>query len=906
MATPRLTQRLTALLARVYAGQPFARDAAQFLDEAAAHEWRARRWRGLAALCVLVCRDAVRIRVRGPALPLTTPTRGPRAPRSSRSLFMDRFQADLRHAARTLGRAPGFTAIAVLTLGLGIGATTAVYAVVDGAILRPFPYHDMDSIVLLGEMDRENAQPKSVAWPNFVDWRARNDVMRELGIYRGTTLNVTGADLPERLVGALVSASVFDTMGIPPLRGRAFTAADDEATVGRIVIISERLWRRRFSARDDVLGASIQINNEAYSIVGVMPASMRFPSRTTDMWLPLGQFVTSFPPRGAHPGLTAVGRLRPGVTIDRARAAFEVIAQQLEQEYPDSNKGATITVDSYLELIVRDVRPAMQMLLAAVGLLLLIACANLTGLQLARGEARQRELAIRAALGAGRRRLVRQLLVESTLLGLLGGVAGVALAYGAIAAFTAVPPSTIPRIDLVGIDWRVLAFALFVSILTVVLVGMLPALRASRPALQDALSEGRANSGGVRAVRLRKTLVVAQIAVAVMLLVGAGLLTKSFGRLLAIDLGFETDRAVTMRYALPNAKYPTPDAWMSFHDRLLESLKTVPGVDAVGVNSALPLEGGASESPVIKEGDPPPSPESRPAMCMFQTTAGDYFAAMGIRLVRGRTFDGRDGRGSAPVIVVDESLVARLFPNVDPIGRRIAFEFEGAPPAAPRPIWREIVGVVATVRHYGLLANRPFVQLYVPHTQLAFWSRERRPSMALAVKPAPGHERETLVADVRRAVAAVDATIPLYNVVPMRTYLDIATEAPRLSSTLLTGFAGLALVLAIVGVYGMLSYIVALRTREIGVRIALGARKADILRGVVGQGLVLTGIGLAVGLLLAVAASRLLASQLYQVSPTDAVVYVGAAVVLAVVAAIASAIPARRASSVDPLTALRN
>ena len=902
---PPLVRVLSRLLVAGYRFGGVPRDEArQFLDDAIDEAWRRRRWSGLFLVIVVVVCDLARVVTGRAALAVTAESarRRPAPPLNERSSPMDRLFADLRYSIRGLARTPGFTAISVLTLSLGIGASTAVYAVVDGAILRPFPYPDMPSIVLLTERNRENGQGMSVSWWNFVDWKAGQDSFRELGLYRTAVLNLGGTELPERLSGALVSASVFDTMGIAPVRGRVFNASDDAPSVGRLAVVSERLWQTRFAGREDFVGSDVLLNNEPYRVVGIMPAGMRFPSRVTDVWLPLGLFVNTFPPRGAHPGLTAVGRLKPGVTIDQARTAMDVIARRLETQYPDSNKNNTVTVTSYHGAIVENVRPAMTLLLVAVGLLVLIGCANLASLCLARAEARQRELTIRSALGAGRGRLVRQLLLEAAILSVAGGALGVLVALGAIRAFIAARPSTIPRIDLIGIDWRVLGFAGAVSLATVLLFAVMPALRASKPDLQNTLRDVRTGSG-LRALRLRRALVGAQLAVAMVLLVGAGLVMKSLVRLNEIQTGFDSNQVITARLTLPDAKYPTAAAWTGFQLQLIEQLGGIAGVEAFGVNTALPMEGGGSESSMIKEGDPPPSSGHPPAMSLFQSVGGDYFKAMGIPLRRGRVFDGRDRTGGTLVVVVDDVLVAKLFPSEDPIGRRVSFENTGPSPADPRPIWREIVGVVGTIKHYGLRVDRPFFQLYVPITQLPVWQQTRRPAVAIVARTSA--EPAAFATGVRQAVARVDPTVPIYSVVPMTEYVRAQTEPQRLTSGLLVGFAAIALTLAMIGVYGVLSYSVTLRTREIGVRMALGAGRAAVLRHIVSQGMIMAAVGLVIGVGLAYAASQLIATQLYEVSPTDAATYVVVSGLLAAVAFAASVIPARRASSVDPLVALR-
>ena len=899
-------------LARWYppAGDCSADEAAAFLDAALVDGWRDRGWRGALRVVAIAATDLARVRTGRAPLPLTLaahssfvrffPDTPPLA--SPRASLMDRLIGDFRYSLRTLRKTPAFTAVAVITLALGIGATTAVYAVVDGVLLRPFTYPFMDRLVLMNEVTA-SGQAMSISWPNFEDWRAQNDVFEEIGVYRNAAVAIVGGDSAERLNGSLVSASVFASMGIAPIAGRTFNERDDAPGAARVAIISERVWRGRFGARTDVVGLPVTLNSQPFTIVGVMPAGMRFPSRLTDVWLPLGLFISTFPrDRGAHPGLMGVARLKPGVDLDRARASMSAVAARLGEQYPTSNRGNGIALNAYYELIVQNIRPVLGMLLGAVGMLLLIACSNLASLMLARAESRHRELAVRSALGASRVRLIRQVLLESAILAAVGGMLGIGLAFLGVRAFVDSQPTTVPRIDLLGIDWRVLVFALTVSGITVVLFGLLPALRASRPDLQFALRSTRAGSGR-RAVHLRRLLVGGQVAVAAVLLVGAGLFARSLVKLTSIELGFDPTRVLTMRLNLPEARYATTDAWIGFHRTLLDRLTGLPGAEIIGINSAVPLEGGGSESGVMKEGDPPPSPDRPMQPSLFQATGGDYFKAMGIELLNGRVFEARDRAGATPVVVVDESLAAKLFGGNNPVGRRIAFEFRGHGPSS-QPLWREVIGVVRHVKHYGIVSEPPFVQLYAPFEQLPIWMENRRPAMALLVRTAS--DPDAMVSTIRRGVAAIDPTIPVYGVQPLRAIVAQSTEQPRLSAMLVTAFAGLALLLAAVGVYGVLAYVVSQRTREIGVRVALGARGHDIVRQIVTQGLLLAVAGLAVGLAGAAALASFVGTLLYEVSPRDAMSFAGTAALLVVVAAIASVIPARRASNVDPLIALRS
>jgi putative ABC transport system permease protein len=882
------------------------RELSAFIASALTDAWTAGRTRTVAALLMDLSRDLARAWIGRSALPITARRIATSAHASRRSSPMDRLASDLRYAVRVLLRTPLFTTVAIVVLAIGIGTSTAVYAVVDGVLLRPYSYPDMGRIAILQERGG-NGQTMSVAWPTYLDWRAQNDVFEELGVYRAATVTLTGGQEPERLTGSFLSSSVFASMGIPPIAGRVFGEAEDQVGTPRVAVISERLWRNRFGAREDIVGHGVTLNAEPFTIVGVMPMGMRFPSRMTDVWIPLGLFVSGFPAsRGAHPGLTAVGRVKTGVTFDRARAGMDTVARRLGEQYPDTNKNLTVIVSSYYEQIVQNIRPTLYLLLGAVSLLLVMACTNLASLMLARAEGRHREFAVRAALGAARTRLVRQVLVEASLLAVVGGAAGVALAHALVQSFIAMRPTTIPRIDLLAVDWRVALFAVGLSAFTAIVVGLLPAIRAAAPDLQRHLRDVR-SSGSRRAVNLRRVLVVGQVAVAAVLLVGAGLLGKSLARLSAIDLGFSPSQLLTMRLALPNAAYPTPDTWISFHRDVVDRLTALAGVDAVGVNSALPLEGGGAESPVIKEGDPPPAPGRVETMCLFQSTGGEYFRAMGIDLKRGRFFETRDMTGP-PVAILDDTAAAKLFGAENPVGRRVAFEFEGAEgshTAGPMvPKWREVVGVVGTVKHYALLGGPPYVQIYAPYTQLPIWFRDRRPAMAVVLRTTG--DPDSMIASVRRTVASVDPRVPVYGVQPMTEYLGQQTEQPRLSALLMTGFGALAGLVAIIGLYGVLAYIVSQRTREIGVRLALGARRTDIVRQVVRSGLGLAVMGLVVGLGAAIGAMRWLTALLYQVSPTDGATFTWVAAGLLVTALVASLLPARRASRVDPLVALRS
>lgn len=810
---------------------------------------------------------------------------------------------DLRYALRLLIKTPAFTAVALLTLALGIGANAAIFSIVDGVMLRPLPYPEVQRIMLLNEAGREGGEI-SISWQNFQDWLTGNRTFEHLGVYRRTSVSLTGGDRPERLKGSMASAAVFRSLGMQPLLGRVFGDDEDRAGSGRVAIISEGLWRSRFGADPAIVGRDVPLDGQGVTIIGVMPEPFRFPARDTDVWVPLGPEVAGFPTdRGNHPGLYAVGRVKAGVGFEQTRADMQALADRLSSAYPDSNKYNTIAVVPLYEELVREVRPALLMLLGAVAFVLFIGCANLANLMLARADGRQREIAVRAALGAGKARIVRQLLTESVLLSLAGGALGILLARSAIQMLVAAGPASIPRLDQVAIDWRVLAFTTIVASATGIIFGLVPALRASSLDLNTTLKEASRGSTSGSARRLRGLLVVSEVALAFVLLIGAGLMMKSFDRLVAIDPGFKVEHVLTMRVALPEAKYPGREEWTNFHRELLRRISSLSGVEAAGINNGLPLEGDGSESGVLIEGRPMPAPDSPGTECLFQAVSPDYFGAMGMTLIKGRTFTDRDREGSTAVAIVDDWIVKTHFPNQDPIGKRLAFEFLGHSLQDPRPIWREIVGVVRHVEHYGLGVPSKRVQIYAPYEQLPLWLQDRRPAMALVVRTAI--QPNAMVKTIQGELASLDRDLPIYNVETMEEYFAENVAQPRFSMLLLGVFSGLALALAVIGIYGVLSYSVTQRTQEIGIRMSLGATRGAVMRLVLGYGMTLAAAGVAIGMIAALGVSRLLSSLLYQVSPTDPMVFGVITIVLACVAAGACYLPGRRATLVNPIDALR-
>jgi putative ABC transport system permease protein len=809
---------------------------------------------------------------------------------------------DVRYAIRALKKTPAVTTAAALSLALGIGATSAVFSVINGVMLRPLTYPDAHRLMLLSERNA-NGEPMSVAWQNFQDWSRDQKSFAAFGIYRSGTANLTGGDRPDRVSVAWGSSTMFTAAGIEPRLGRRFTAQEDIPGAPRVAVISERLWQNRLGSEPAVLGRDIVLNGDRYSVIGVMPSGMRFPSRTTDVWLPFGAIAGQLPAsRGNHPNLWVIGRLRDDVDMRQAQTEMDAIAGRLGEQFPESNHGSSIAVESLYEGVVRNVRPALYLLLAVVSCVLLIACGNVANLLLAKGERRHRELAVRAALGATRGRIVRQLLTEQLVLAAGSGVCGLALAFGGLRALVASAPSFLPRVDQIRIDPMVLAFTAAASILTGVMIGAAPALRASGWRLgASAKDVGRGRSRS--AVAIQGSLVVFQVAVALTLLASAGLLVRSFSKLMAVELGFATDNVVTMRVDLPTVKYPELPQWTGFHERLLEAVSAVPSIQHAALGTAVPLGGSGSESAVIAEGQPLPKADERPAGCTFVSVSGGYFAALGMPLLQGRTFSHLDRDGAPPVAIVDQGLVNLLFRGQDPLGKRIAFELLGDR-TDPKPIWREIVGIVPHVQYYGVASTSPRVQVYVPHTQIPAYNRgPRRPGlMVIARTPLPP---ENVAASVRAAAARIDPDLPIYAVTTLTAFVDQHIEQPRFTAVLVAAFSGLALLLSAIGIYGVLSYSVTTRTQEMGLRMALGATAADIRRLVLRQGLTLTAMGLGLGSVGAIAAGRLLRQQLFQVSPVDPVGLGAVSIVLFIVAAAATYVPARRGTRIDPAIALR-
>jgi putative ABC transport system permease protein len=809
--------------------------------------------------------------------------------------MMDTLLQDLRYALRSLVKSPGFTLITLITLALGIGANTAIFSVVNAVLLRALPFRDPDQLVVVRETYGDG-QEGSSSGPNFLDWKRRNHTLDGMTAWRGLNLALVGAGEPEEIRAATVDADFFKVLGVDPILGRGFAHGEDQGQA-TVVVLSEPLWRSRFGADPSILGRTISLSGQPYTVVGVMPPSTAYTG-PIQAWLPLGYGKGRSAQRGSH-SYDVVTRLKHGVTLEQAQADLGGIAKALEREFPATNGGRGVKLTPLTEDSVGTVRSALLLLTGAVGLVLLIACANVANLFLARAATRQRELAVRAALGAGRWRLTRQVLVEAVTLSVVGGLLGLLLASWAIDVLLALQPRGIPRLKEVGIDGTVLAFTLAISIAVGIAFGLLPALSMSRQDPAESFrGEGRGTSGGRPRSRFRSALVVAQVSLALVLLVGAALLIVSVRELSNVVLGFRPDGAMTFQLSISGSKYPDADTQHGYIDRIVERLREIPGVRQAGAVFFLPLSNGYSSGDISVEGRPAAEP-GHEQYAGFRIVAGDFLNALGVTLRQGRLLTPDDRKGAPLVTVVNEALVRRLFPGQNPIGQRLTF---GTPDSAQ---WRQIVGVVADVRQTGL-TTAPEPELYVPANQLTpdLWTVFMSIPLSFVVRS--DVKPSTLGPAIKAAVREVDPDQPISLLREAGELLQDATARQRFNMSLLTLFGVLALTLAGVGVYGVMAYGVNQRTRELGIRLALGARASSVQAMVLRQGLALTLIGLALGLIGALALSRLLTSLVYRVSPSDPRVLGAAVLVLAVVSAVACLIPAIRATRVDPIDALRS
>ena len=800
---------------------------------------------------------------------------------------------DFRYALRMLIKSPAFSAIAILTLGLAIGANSAIFSVVNAVLLRPLPYPHSEQLVrVFGSQPQLALAPTSPA--NFLEWKEQNEVFERIGTYIGQGFNLTGGDKPERVIGSRVSADLFQILGVQPALGRAFAEEEDQAGHGQVVILSHEFWQSRFGGAPNALRQTITLNERPYTVIGIMPPGFAFPDTRTQVWAPVAFNPAERATRDTN-FIDVIARLKPGVAIEQARAHMTALAQRQAERYPDSNTGVGVNVISLHEQTVGEVRPMLVVLLGAVAFVLLIACANVANLLLARATARQKEMAIRGALGASRTRVVRLLLTESVLLGVLGGVVGLLIAIWSLDLLVSLKPANLPRLAEIGINRTVFLFTFAISVVTGIIFGLVPALQASKPDLNEGLKEsGRGATGNPRRHRVRALLVVSEVALSLVLLVGSGLMIRSFARLLAVDPGFKADHVLTAFVSLPPSKYSKPEEQAAFFERLIDGLRTVPGVSAAGVVTDLPLFGGSSTGFEI-DGRPAPLPGQRP-LTEYRTISPEYFSAMGMRLTEGRAFTLHDTQDAPGVVIINETLAAHFFNGEEPIGKRIGLS------GNPRD-WREIVGVVHDVRNYGLDAEvKP--EVYVPFLQNAP-SYLAGVASAMNVVVRSKNDPSALANSLRERVQALDKDQPISEIRTMEWYLSDSMAQRRFNMLLLGAFAGLALTLAAVGIYGVIAYTVTQRTHEMGIRIALGAREKDIFQLIFGQAMLTTAVGIVVGLGAALGLTRLLQNLLYQVTATDPLVFASITLLLLLVAMMAAYLPARRAMKVNPITALR-
>ena len=811
-----------------------------------------------------------------------------------KSNFVADVAQDMRYALRMFGKNPAFTLIAVIALALGIGANSAIFSVVDAILLRPLPFKNPERLVMIWENATHLGFPKNTPSPaNFLDWQKQSTVFEGMAAFAERSFNLTGAGEPERLDGRRVSANLFDVLGVTAIVGRTFVPQEDQPGT-KVAILDEGLWKRRFGGNPGVIGQAITLNGESYTVVGVVRSTVRLPSFgkwRDQLWVPLAFPAEEAAGRGNH-FLEVIARLKAGVTLAQAQAEMQTIMARLAQEYPVYNTRIGAVVRPLHEEIVGDIKPALLILLGAVVFVLLIACANVANLLLARAAVRQKEIALRLALGADRARLTKQLLVESITLSLLGGMVGLGFAYAGLNMLSRFVPPEIMQVQAIAINGKVLVLTLTVAIITGLIFGLAPAAQTSHLDLNDTLKEGgRDSGGGVRGKRLRSTLVITEIAVSFILLIGAGLLINSFMHLRSLDPGFRADHLLTLTVDLSELKYPDTQRRVAFFDEVLRRVRELPGVRSAAAAGNLPFTYNGDSMNIAVEGTPDPAPDQWPDV-IYRTIGPGYFATMGIPLVRGRDFNDQDTLNNTLTVVVSEKTAQQYWPNENPIGKRIK---PGA--TTSKSPWRTIIGVVKDVRQNDFIAE-PKMQMYFSFRQL-----QSMTANALVVRT--NVDPLSLATSVRNAIWSVDKDEPVSNIDSMEHIVAGAVARQRFSMLLLSIFAGLALVLGAVGIYGVMSYSVAQQTREIGIRIALGATRSDVLTMTVINGLKLVGFGLLFGLMIAFALTRVMASLLFGISATDPVTFVSIAFVLLGVALLASYVPALRATRIDPMIALR-
>ena len=801
---------------------------------------------------------------------------------------------DLRYALRQLRKSPAFTVVAVLAIALGIGANTAIFSVVNAVLLRPLPYRDADLLVtILHDGDHP------VAPANYLDWRTQNHVFEDMGVAENWTPNLSGTGLAESVNALQVSTNLFPMLGVQPLLGRFFLPDEERSGKQHEAMLSYRLWQRRFGGDPGIVGRSITLQGETYIVVGVMPHSFQFApfwATKAELWAPLalGKRVSS---RESN-SLRAFARLKPGVSLDQARSEMATITARLEQQFPGTNRN--VTVQLLKEKVVGDVRPALLVLLAAVSFVLLIACANVAHMLMARGAARQKEIAVRAALGAERWRIVRQFLTESLLLALLGGAGGLVLAVWGIRMLVALIPASVPRVDSIGLDARVLLFTLAVSILTGIVFGMVPALQASGVNLRDALQEaGRGSGESLRRNRLRSMLVGSEFALAFLLMIGAGLMIRTFFALRAIDPGFQPHHVLSAVVSVAGSEEAQQEKRTAFYRQVLQRVAALPGVESVSAINHVPLAGDVWGFPFTIEGRPPSRPGESPH-AVYRVILPGYFRTMGISLLRGRDISESDNVNAPGVVIVNDRMARSYWPGEDPMGKRITLD-----DSRKNPTWLTVIGVTQNAKQ-DEWTSAPRPEMYLPLLQSREYLQDPSGHFEyITLVTRTTGEPAAIVNDIKSAIAAIDKNVPVSEIETMDQAVEDLNAQPRFELWLLATFAAVAVLLAALGIYGVMSYSVSRRTHELGVRMALGAAQEDVVKLVVKQAMMLALVGSACGLLAAVVLTRMMSRLLYGVRSTDPLTFVGVALIVSGVALLASYIPARRVTQIDPVAALR-
>ena len=821
---------------------------------------------------------------------------------------MDILFQDLRYGFRNLRNSPGFTAVALLALALGIGANAAMFTIVNAVVLRPLPYKDSDRLVILREAFKRRPG-MSFSYPEFLDYHAQNHVFENMAAVQGEAFILTGGSTPQHLNGRNISSEFFATLGVSPTLGRDFVVSDDQPQASPTVMISYGLWQRRFGGDPQIVGKSLTLNDRDYAVIGVLPRGFTYRDQEYDVFAPLGLHANeeSAHIRSSHNGIYCVARLKPGVTLSQAQADLDTIAAPLAREFPDSNTNVSVNAQLLRDWIVGGIRPVLLMLFGSVGFVLLIACANIANLLLVRASMRERELAVRSALGAGRSRIIRQLLTESVLLALAGGTLGVVLAIAGVKLVVASAPDALPRVQEIHVDTRVLLFSGLISIFTGLLFGALPALQASARQLTSALKEGITTSAGRTKQYLRGALVVSEIALSLALLVGAGLLMRSFVRVLHVNPGFDPGPVLAGEIALPEKKYPKPEQMEAFYDEVLRNLRSHPGVKVASAIWPMPLSGNEWDTDYMLEGKPVPPAGEIPNTRIYHASP-DYFTAMQIPVLAGRQFLNSDNDSNLRVALISREFARRNFNSEDPIGRKLRL---GGPADLTSSDtknfpWLTIVGVVGDVKHDSLDSETP-IEVYVPFAQ---HNKDKALGYRMLMVQSATSDPLGLVPAVRSAVAHVDPDQPVSDLQSMEQIVSDSLGSRKVSLSLLMTFAGLALILAVIGIYGVMSYSVTQRTQEIGIRMALGADRDEVMLMIAKQAARLVGVGVAVGLVLSIGLSfglsRVLADQLFGVKATDPLTFGAVAAMLAVVALTASGVPAQRATRINPVQALRH